>query len=236
MSAETTRPSTGSNWSQPGSTNARAQTAADALKDQVGDALDRGKSNISDSAKAASDSLGDDLAKLREDMARMQQTLSKFASSAGGEAYRTAQTVGAAVASQVPFDDSEQQIAMWIDGFTTDPNDLTMVGSRAVTPGYMTALGIQLLRGRGCVLLARSAHEGERVDRRVTPDEVDTRQLEVALGSLRRAVAHLDDQLSGDVRRLERAFRRCGRRSRLHLCARRSDAGDRSCYKDYENP
>lgn len=101
MSAETTRPSTGTNWSQPPASNTRTQSAADALKDQVGDALDRGKAGISESAKVAGDSLAEDLFKLREDMARMQQTLSKFASTAGGEAYRTAQTVGAAVASQV---------------------------------------------------------------------------------------------------------------------------------------
>ena len=101
MSAESSRPSAGTNWSQPAASNTRTQSAADALKDQVSDALDRGKAGISESAKAAGDSLADDLSRLREDMARMQQTLSKFASSAGGEAYRTAQNVGAAVASQV---------------------------------------------------------------------------------------------------------------------------------------
>jgi putative ABC transport system permease protein len=54
----------------------------------------------------------------------------------------------AAVASQVPFDGAEQSIAMWIDGFTTDPNALTMVGSRSVTPAYFDALGVPLLEGR----------------------------------------------------------------------------------------
>jgi ElaB/YqjD/DUF883 family membrane-anchored ribosome-binding protein len=74
---------------------------ADDLKNQVGDALDRGRSGISESANAARDSLADDMTKLREDMARMTETLSKFASEAGGEAAKTARTVGAAVASQV---------------------------------------------------------------------------------------------------------------------------------------
>jgi ElaB/YqjD/DUF883 family membrane-anchored ribosome-binding protein len=101
MSAETSRPSTGADWSQPAASSARTQSATEALKDQVGEALDRGKAGISESAKAAGENLSEDLAKLREDMARMQQTLSKFAASAGGEAYRTAQNVGAAVASQV---------------------------------------------------------------------------------------------------------------------------------------
>ena len=73
----------------------------DALKDTVTDALDRGKTNIAASAGAAGDSLASDVAKLREDLASVQQTLSRLAASAGGEAFKTAQSVGSAVASQV---------------------------------------------------------------------------------------------------------------------------------------
>ena len=73
----------------------------DALKDTVADALDRGKTNIAASASAAGDSLTTDVAKLREDLAAVQQTLSRLATSAGGEAFKTAQSVGSAVASQV---------------------------------------------------------------------------------------------------------------------------------------
>jgi ElaB/YqjD/DUF883 family membrane-anchored ribosome-binding protein len=73
----------------------------DALKDDVANALDRGRANIAASASAAGDSLTADVAKLREDMAAIQQTLSKLAASAGGEAVKTAQSVGSAVASQV---------------------------------------------------------------------------------------------------------------------------------------
>jgi ElaB/YqjD/DUF883 family membrane-anchored ribosome-binding protein len=44
--------------------------------------------------------LQQDVAKLREDMAAIQQTLAKFASEAKGEAIKTAKNVGSAVASQ----------------------------------------------------------------------------------------------------------------------------------------
>jgi ElaB/YqjD/DUF883 family membrane-anchored ribosome-binding protein len=70
------------------------------LKDDVGDALDRGRSGLADAARAAGDSLSDDVAKLRDDMAQMQKTFAKFASQAGSEAVKTAQNVGSAVASQ----------------------------------------------------------------------------------------------------------------------------------------
>ena len=91
MNAETSRQSTAPGRSQP----------APGFKDQLSDALDRGRSGIANSAQTASDNLSRDVAKLREDLAKMQETVSTFASDAGGEAYKTAQNVGAAVASQV---------------------------------------------------------------------------------------------------------------------------------------
>ena len=102
--SDMSRPSSGSNLSQGGSFNKPVQNAGksvDALKDKVGDALDRGKSGFADSAYAAGDSLKDDVTKLREDMAAIQKTLAKFASEAGNEAVKTAQNVGSAMASQV---------------------------------------------------------------------------------------------------------------------------------------
>ncbi len=104
MNADTSsRPSYGSSTGQSGQSSlgdaARAQ--ADQLKDKVGDALDRGRSGLADSAYAARDSLTDDMDKLRTDMASIKETLSKFASEAGSEAGRTARSVGSAVASQV---------------------------------------------------------------------------------------------------------------------------------------
>ncbi|MET0671309.1 MAG: hypothetical protein ABWY66_15040 [Xanthobacteraceae bacterium] len=101
--SDTSRSSGGTNWPQQGG-GKPAQNAAkgvEAIKEKVGDALDRGKSSLADSAYAAGDSLGDDVAKLRSDMAAIQKTLSKFASEAGNEAVKTAQNVGSAVASQV---------------------------------------------------------------------------------------------------------------------------------------
>jgi ElaB/YqjD/DUF883 family membrane-anchored ribosome-binding protein len=105
MSADMTNPSAGNNWSQSGGAAKKnvqpVQDRVDALKDKVGDALDRGKSGIAESAHAAGDSLSNDVAMLREAMAAIQATLSKFASEAGGEALKTAQNVGSAVGSQV---------------------------------------------------------------------------------------------------------------------------------------
>jgi ElaB/YqjD/DUF883 family membrane-anchored ribosome-binding protein len=102
--SDTSRSSTGTNWSSQGSANKPGQNVAkgvEALKDKVGDVLDRGKSGLADSAYTAGDSLNQDVAKLREDMAAIQKTLSKFASEAGNEAVKTAQNVGSAVTSQM---------------------------------------------------------------------------------------------------------------------------------------
>jgi len=100
--SDTSRSPSGTNWPSQGSKPLQNATkGVEALKDKVGDALDRGKSGLADSAHTAGDSLNDDVAKLREDMAAIQKTLSKFASEAGNEAVKTAQNVGSAVASQV---------------------------------------------------------------------------------------------------------------------------------------
>ena len=103
--SDTTRSAAGTNWSaRSGGVNKSGQNTArdvESFKDKVGDALDRGKSSLANSASTAGDSLSDDVAKLREDMAAIQKTLSKFASQAGGEAVKTAQNVGSAVASHV---------------------------------------------------------------------------------------------------------------------------------------
>ena len=104
MSRKPSTPTTSAPSSYGVPSKPSVQTAAgsgiDQLKDQVGDALDRGKSNLTDSASAAGDSLNEDVAKLRKDMAAIQQTLSQFASEAGNEAMKTAQNVGNAVVSQ----------------------------------------------------------------------------------------------------------------------------------------
>jgi ElaB/YqjD/DUF883 family membrane-anchored ribosome-binding protein len=90
-------PSSGSN---PSSGQA-ASSRVDALKNSIGDAMDRGKSDIADSAHAARDSVGDDLSKLKADLAHLQETVSKFATDAGGAAASTVKNVGQAVGSHV---------------------------------------------------------------------------------------------------------------------------------------
>jgi ElaB/YqjD/DUF883 family membrane-anchored ribosome-binding protein len=47
------------------------------------------------------DSLAEDVSNLRQDMAKMQEILSKFVAEAGGQAARTARSVGHTVASQL---------------------------------------------------------------------------------------------------------------------------------------
>jgi ElaB/YqjD/DUF883 family membrane-anchored ribosome-binding protein len=67
------------------------------LKEKVGDALDRGKSGIAESAHAASEGVARDIAQLRDGLAALQATVSKFVSEAGNEAVKTAKDVGSAV-------------------------------------------------------------------------------------------------------------------------------------------
>jgi ElaB/YqjD/DUF883 family membrane-anchored ribosome-binding protein len=97
MSADTTG-SAGTSQPADGSRNSQTEPGGSSgLRDKVGTAVDRGKSGIADSAQAAGDSLSTDVAQLQKDIAAIQQTLSKFASEAGGEALKTVQSVGTAV-------------------------------------------------------------------------------------------------------------------------------------------
>jgi ElaB/YqjD/DUF883 family membrane-anchored ribosome-binding protein len=77
------------------------QNSAESLRNDVGEAIERGRSNIADSAHAAGDDLAQDLARLRADMTKMQETLSAFVSEIGGEAARTASSVGHSVVKEV---------------------------------------------------------------------------------------------------------------------------------------
>jgi predicted permease len=54
----------------------------------------------------------------------------------------------AAVTSQLPFDQTNHGMAMWIDGFTTDPNKLELFELRKVSPDFFRAMGIPLRSGR----------------------------------------------------------------------------------------
>ena len=54
----------------------------------------------------------------------------------------------AAVTTQLPFDQTNHGMAMWIGGFTTDPNKLELFELRKVTPEFFRVMGIPLRQGR----------------------------------------------------------------------------------------
>lgn len=54
----------------------------------------------------------------------------------------------AAVTTQLPFDQKNHGMAMWIDGWTTDPNKLELFELRKVTPDFFRAMGIPMRQGR----------------------------------------------------------------------------------------
>ena len=66
------------------------------------------------------------------------------------ESVRGASSVEAAgISTQIPFDQTSRGMAMWIDGWTTDPNRLDLFEVRKVSAGFFSALGIKIVRGRG---------------------------------------------------------------------------------------
>src|SRR5687767_945895 len=70
----------------------------------------------------------------------VRQTVERLSASPGVSA--------AAVTTQLPFDQTNHGMAMWIDGFTTDPNKLEYFELRKVTPDFFKAMGIPLRTGR----------------------------------------------------------------------------------------
>jgi ElaB/YqjD/DUF883 family membrane-anchored ribosome-binding protein len=91
----------GSNAAPRGPGSSELQNRAEALKEKVGNAYERGKSEFASSTQDTRDRLTEDMAKLREDMAAIQQTLASFASQASSGAANTARSMGNAVASEV---------------------------------------------------------------------------------------------------------------------------------------
>jgi ElaB/YqjD/DUF883 family membrane-anchored ribosome-binding protein len=85
-----TRPSVGS-----------STPSADTLADKVGGVLQQGKEAIQSSASEAGGDMTEQMAQMRRDMAKMQETIAKFASEAGGQAAKTAQGVGSVVVDEV---------------------------------------------------------------------------------------------------------------------------------------
>jgi len=56
---------------------------------------------------------------------------------------------GAAITSQIPFEQRNEVMAMWVDGHTTDPNKLEVFEIRRVSPDFFRVLGIPIRQGRG---------------------------------------------------------------------------------------
>ena len=54
----------------------------------------------------------------------------------------------AALTNQLPFDRMNKVMAMWVEGWTTDPNRLETFEVRVVTPEFFRTLGIEQRRGR----------------------------------------------------------------------------------------
>jgi len=84
-----------------GDNGGRSATGGTSLTDKVGDALARGKSAIEDKSADARDDLKQELSDLRRDMAKMQETMARFASDAGSETLKAAKNVGGALIGEV---------------------------------------------------------------------------------------------------------------------------------------
>lgn len=80
--------------------NQAATAQAGNLKDDLTSQFTKGAEKIADKANDATNDLAIDMQNLKADMVSIQQTLTKLASGAGAEAYRTAQSIGSTVASQ----------------------------------------------------------------------------------------------------------------------------------------
>lgn len=91
----------GTNWPQSSGAARNAQGHLESAREEAGEAFERGRSGIAQTAGKAGEDLSADVARLREDIAAIQGTLSKFASQAGGEALKSAQQMGSAMASHV---------------------------------------------------------------------------------------------------------------------------------------
>ena len=70
-------------------------------RDEIGAAVERGKSSIADAASAAGSDVAGDLRTLRADVAKLQATLANFASDVGTKTGLAAKDVGSTVANQV---------------------------------------------------------------------------------------------------------------------------------------
>ncbi|HEU4631144.1 MAG TPA: ABC transporter permease [Gemmatimonadaceae bacterium] len=82
----------------------------------------------------------------------------------------------AAVTSQLPFDQENTSGPVAIPGVTLNPNDLPLFEQRRVSPEYLRALGLRLVRGRGFTEADRAGAQlvalvDERAARQFWPDD-----------------------------------------------------------------
>jgi ElaB/YqjD/DUF883 family membrane-anchored ribosome-binding protein len=80
--------------------NTTATAKAENLKDDVTTQFNKGAEKIVDQTKDATNDLAIDMQNLKADMASIQATLTKLASGAGNEAYKTVQGITSSVTSQ----------------------------------------------------------------------------------------------------------------------------------------
>jgi hypothetical protein len=93
-------PSNGRNAGEiDASSDQATRGSATALKKGVANAVDQGKADIAFSVDAARVSFDEDFRKLKADLAGLQETMTRFASGAGGAAAITVKNVGHTVAS-----------------------------------------------------------------------------------------------------------------------------------------
>lgn len=92
---------TSTDYTRSSGRSADGKPGADSLSGKLGDALQEGRTGIQNAASRAGSEMSDEMAQIRRDMAEIQSTLAKFASTAGGEATKTAQSIGSAVAGEV---------------------------------------------------------------------------------------------------------------------------------------
>lgn len=85
---------------QPSGSNGPSGAAAEA-RENIGAALERGKSGIAEAANAAGSDLAADMLNLRADAVKLQEALSRLTSEVGTQTGRAAREVGSTVADRV---------------------------------------------------------------------------------------------------------------------------------------
>jgi ElaB/YqjD/DUF883 family membrane-anchored ribosome-binding protein len=92
----------GSYGSSSGTSGAASSGHGQSDKDtSIGGAIERGSSAIAEHTNRTTDELSKEVTELRAELAKMQQTVTRYASNTGSEAMKTARDVGSAVVTTV---------------------------------------------------------------------------------------------------------------------------------------